>query len=127
MVHALIIDDNPKNVAVLVNMLTEEQVSSTQVVNPAQLPATLEALTQVDVIFLDLEMPGQNGYDVLKSLKTNPRFSHVPIIAYTVHVSEIHTASQVGFNGFLGKPLNADKFPDQLARILRGQPVWETI
>ncbi len=125
--HALIIDDNSKNVMVLANMLAEEQVTTTNVTHPQQLDGVLSNLSGVDVVFLDLEMPGLDGYQVLEKLKADARFQGVPVVAYTVHVSEIHTASQLGFDSFLGKPLNADKFPSQLQRILRGEPVWETV
>ncbi|MCL4249162.1 MAG: response regulator [Anaerolineae bacterium] len=125
--HALIIDDNARNVAVLVGLLEMEGVSSTQVTNPTRLPDVLDTIGRLDVIFLDLEMPGLNGYDVLDSLKTDPRVANVPIVACTVHVSEIQVAYDIGFHGFLGKPLNPDKFPTQLARIFNGEPVWETV
>lgn len=49
----------------------------------------------------------------------------VPIVAYSVHVSEIEIARRAGFDGFLGKPLDADRFSDQLRRILSGEQVWE--
>jgi two-component system, cell cycle response regulator DivK len=126
MTHALIIDDNAKNIDVLARLLGMEGVSCTTVPKPAQLASVLENVSHIDVVFLDLEMPGNNGYEVLAKLRADKRFDSVPIIAYTVHVSELHTAHQIGFNGFIGKPLDPDKFPDQLARILKGQPVWET-
>jgi two-component system cell cycle response regulator DivK len=34
-------------------------------------------------------------------------------------------ARAAGFDGFLGKPLDPDRFPDQIQKILNGQPVWE--
>jgi two-component system, cell cycle response regulator DivK len=34
-------------------------------------------------------------------------------------------ARQSGFNGFLGKPLDPDRFPDQIQRMLNGAPIWE--
>jgi two-component system, cell cycle response regulator DivK len=127
MTHALIIDDNSRNVTVLATMLSEEKVDSTKVTHPGQLEAALQTLAQVDIVFLDLEMPGVDGYQVLERLRKEARFKGVPIVAYTVHVSEIHNASQHGFDSFLGKPLNADKFPEQLKRILKGERVWETV
>jgi two-component system cell cycle response regulator DivK len=127
MSHALIIDDNARNVTVLATMLEEESVSSTRVTHPTQLEAALETVDQVDVIFLDLEMPGVDGYQVLARFKQDAKFKGVPVVAYTVHVSEIHNASQQGFDSFLGKPLNADKFPEQLKKILKGERVWETV
>ncbi len=124
--HALIIEDNTKNAQILKLLLTEQGISSTQVTNPRNLDAALATLGQVNVVLLDLEMPGLNGYQVFEYLKADPRFQNVPIVACTVHLSEMHTVFQQGFHGFIGKPLDPDKFPDQLARILNGQPVWET-
>jgi CheY-like chemotaxis protein len=123
--HALIIDDNQNNVAVLVHLLRQHRVTSTQVITLDQLPRALDTLTQIDVVFLDLEMPERSGYDVLQELQAEDRFVRVPIVAYTVHASEIHTALQVGFHSFLPKPLDSDRFGGQLARILRGERVWE--
>jgi two-component system, cell cycle response regulator DivK len=125
MSHAVIIDDNAKNVEVLAMLLEMEGVGCTKVAHPKNLDAALQSTKNVDVVFLDLEMPGKNGYEVLESLRADSRFKSVPIVAYTVHVSEIHEARNLGFHSFLGKPLDADKFPGQLKRILDGKPVWE--
>lgn len=122
--HALIIDDNPNNLGILAELLTMEGVRSTQVQNSKNLGAALKEVSTLDVIFLDLEMPEVNGYQLLEHLKSDARFRDVPIAAYTVHVSEVHVARKKGFHSFLGKPLDADRFPDQLARILRGEHVW---
>ncbi len=48
----------------------------------------------------------------------------IPIVAYTVHISEINMARQVGFHSFLGKPLDMDSFPHHLSQILSGEGVW---
>jgi two-component system cell cycle response regulator DivK len=123
--HALIIDDNVGNVTVLENLLSKQGLTHTRVVDPAQLPVVLNSLPPTSVVFLDLEMPGQNGYDILHYLRNDERFRYTPIVAFTVHLSEVHTAHQQGFNSFIGKPLDTDRFPDQLQRILRGEGVWE--
>lgn len=124
--HALIIDDNSKNVNVLSRLLAAEGVSSTDVTDSTQVNGVLAEIGRLDVVFVDLEMPGLDGFDVLQEIKDNPRFAHVPVVAYTVHVSEIHEAHKRGFDGFIGKPIDPDKFTDQWNRILSGQQVWET-
>lgn len=124
--HALIIDDNAKNVVVLARLLAEQEMTSTQLTNPTLLEARLADMPALNVIFLDLEMPNVDGFQVLRRFKADARFNAVPVIAYTVHISEIHVAHASGFDGFIGKPIDPDKFPDQLERILRGEPVWET-
>ena len=124
--HALIIDDNARNLNVLARLLADEGVTNTQVANAKRLDGVLDTLDQLNVIFLDIEMPGLSGYDVLQNLKADQRLTNVPVVAYTVHVSEINRAYQLGFDSFIGKPINPDKFPDQLASILRGEAVWAT-
>ena len=123
--HALIIDDNAKNVNILARLLEMEGVSSDQLQRVDQLEARLAGVGPADIVFLDLEMPTYNGFAVLAMLRSHPHFAHVPIIAYTVHVSEISVAQQMGFDGFLAKPLDSERFPEQLARLLRGDPVWD--
>jgi CheY-like chemotaxis protein len=123
-VHALIIDDNANNLGVLAELLSLEGVSYTKVQDPRKLEAALQSLSRVDVVFLDLEMPGFDGYEVLNQLKTDARFDGIPVVAYTVHVSEINHARNFGFDSFLGKPLDAERFPKQLQKILRGEKVW---
>lgn len=124
-VHALAIDDNAQNLRVLSQLLAKQGVRCTEVSNPVNLEQMLPELGAVDVVFLDLEMPGLDGYTVKNMLQAE--MGHVPIIAYTVHVSEMNVVRDMGFDGFLGKPLDNARFPDQLARILRGEPVWERV
>lgn len=121
-VRALAIDDNLQNLKVLSQLLAKQGVASTEVSNPTKLRDVLPTLEPVSVVFLDLEMPGVDGYSVKDYLRE--QLPGVPIIAYTVHVSEINVVQQLGFDGFLGKPLDSSLFPDQLARILRGESVW---
>lgn len=123
-IHALIIDDNQDNVAILAQMLTMEGIQSTRVQDPTKLEGLLRSLPKTQVIFLDLEMPKLNGYQIFNQLRSINEFHNVPIVAYTVHVSEINTVRSLGFHSFLAKPLDQDNFPVQLARILNGEPVW---
>jgi two-component system cell cycle response regulator DivK len=121
--HALLIDDNSQNLKVLAQLLSKQGVTSTEVINPTKLQSVLPTLERVDVVFLDLEMPGLDGYSVKDLLKS--QLGDAPIIAYTVHISEINVVRNLGFDGFLGKPLDQSRFPEQLARILNGEQVWE--
>jgi CheY-like chemotaxis protein len=123
MAHVLIVDDNKDNLGILSEMLQMEGVDYTAVQNPSKLEGAL-GNTKFNAVFLDLEMPSINGYELFEKLKGDARFKNVPIVAYTVHVSEINVVRDMGFHSFLGKPLDADAFPEQLAKILRGERVW---
>lgn len=125
MSHALIIDDNRNNIDVLVMLLDQEGVTHTAVQTVRQVEQALHQINTVDVVFLDLEFPVGDGFQILDALKAMPRFQTVPIVAYSVHTSEIDVVRRAGFDGFLGKPLNRQQFPEQLRRIMSGHQVWE--
>jgi two-component system cell cycle response regulator DivK len=84
-------------------------------------------MPKLDVVFLDLGLPDSDGYEVLKELRQDPNLKDVPIIAVTARDAgtEMPKAQAAGFDGFLGKPLNRTRFPDQVRRILGGEAVWE--
>jgi CheY-like chemotaxis protein len=125
MPHALIIEDDRRNMQVLGNMLTAAGFTHIDIADPTQLKERLAALSDVDIVFLDLEMPDLNGYEVLPLLKADKHFQYVPIVACTIHANEISSAFLQGFHSFLSKPLDMEKFPEQVARIMRGERVWE--
>jgi two-component system cell cycle response regulator DivK len=123
--HALVIDDQASNLEVLGRLLNKEGVAYTSLNSSAGLSATISQLGQIDIVFLDLEMPGQaHYYDTLRELKSHPNLAHTPIIAYTVHTSEIDAVRLAGFDGFLAKPIKAGQFPTHLQCILNGEQVW---
>lgn len=123
--RALIIDDNNLNLETLSALLHKEgmEVATTQ--NPSRISHMLDEVGRVDVVFLDIEFPNDDGFDYLPGLLNDARLQNVPIVAYSVHISELQEAREAGFHGFLGKPLNASAFPSQLRRILNGESVWE--
>jgi len=121
---ALVIDDNILNISVIVQLLKLEDIESIALQSAPSLLDKLAALSGFDVVFLDMEMPHYDGYEIFRALKSRPDFSHVPIIAYSVHISEVAAAQEYGFNGFLGKPINAERFPSQVEQILKGKAVW---
>jgi CheY-like chemotaxis protein len=122
MSHA-IIDDDEINVDILVRLLAQINVSSTIVLEPQHIGTALQDSPALDIVFLDLEMPVLDGYEVFAELKERYRMT-TPIVAYTVHTSESAPAATLGFDGFLAKPLDVDLFPSQLQRILNGERVW---
>lgn len=122
--YALIIEDNAGDTKVLQSLLRRVGMDY----EAFDGMGVLEALDQVnvpDIIFLDLEMPHINGYQVLEKLQALPDFANIPVVAYTSHTSEMTFAREAGFHSFLGKPLNSAAFGAQVDQILNGEPVWE--
>jgi len=125
-IRALIIDDDEASVNVLGYLLHALEVEVDVITDSHWISEKIGTITRPHVVFLDLEMPAMNGYQVLSSLRGLPLFQGVPIIAYTTHVSHMNEARSAGFDGFLGKPLERKTFPDLLAMMLRGEGVWVT-
>jgi two-component system cell cycle response regulator DivK len=119
------IDDRPINLEALAALLRREGFDAIFVESPRSLEAMIAQAEQIDIIFLDLEFPNYSGFDILATLQADPRLEGVPIVAYTVHVSEQNEARTAGFHSFIGKPLDVSRFPDQLRRIMNGERVWE--
>ena len=81
-----------------------------------------------DVIFLDINLPKTNGYEVLKKIRADEKLKDVLVVAVTAQDAdtEIPRCMAAGFDGFIGKPISRSRFPRQIRRILSGEPVWET-
>lgn len=122
--QALIIDDNPTNILVLKQLLGIEDVACVTISNTKELSFQLNSISNIDVVFLDLEMPVLNGYEAIKLVKAHRNFKKAKVVAYSVHINELNNALAEGFDGFLGKPLDAEAFPEQFARILAGETVY---
>jgi CheY-like chemotaxis protein len=122
--HALIIDDDSYNIYIMERFLDREDIAYTAITDPFTLENTLKELSRIDLVLLDLEMPKRDGYEVVKILKEQLD-SSVPIIACTVHTAEINRTKKLGFSGFIAKPLDMDRFPEQISRILNGETIWE--
>jgi len=123
--HALIIEDDALNAEVLETLLCKYGVTATTVATPDHLADLLSSLDRLDAIFLDLKLGDLDGFDIYHRIQQIPGAKRIPVIAYTVHLSQLERARREGFNGFLGKPLKQEWFEDQLNRILSGLPVWD--
>lgn len=123
----LVVEDNVSNFVLIARMLgylgihCEWKTSGYEVVEYA------DTLPRLDLILMDIRLPYEDGYGALKKIRASERFKAVPIVAVTAESSpeQMTKARASGFDGFLGKPLDPDRFPDQIRRILNGEPVWE--
>jgi CheY-like chemotaxis protein len=120
--HALLIENDRDSIEVLRRVLQLEGVNCTCYERGADIDP--EVLNSFDVIFLDLDLPGMDGYEIYKILRHEYQIQ-APIVAYTVNTNEKATTRSMGFNGMISKPLDASCFSDQLQRILSGHFVWE--
>ena len=123
----LVVEDNVSNFVLIARLLgflgihCEWKTSGYEVVEYA------DTLPKLDLILMDIRLPYEDGYVALNKIRQAPKLKGILVIAVTAEASQeqIEKARAAGFDGFLGKPLDPDKFPDQIQRILNGDPVWE--
>jgi PAS domain S-box-containing protein len=102
----LIVDDQPANIALLEETLHQAgylQVTSTQ--NPLEVCA-LHRRHDYDLILLDLQMPGMDGFQVIEGLKTNQRDAYLPVLVITAQPGHKIRALQAGARDFISKPFD---------------------
>jgi diguanylate cyclase (GGDEF)-like protein len=85
--------------------------------------------SDVSMVLLDVEMPGMNGVEVCRRLRSIPRFDSVPIVMVTGQddAQEIRLAFEAGATDFIRKPVNWTLLPYRLAYILRNAAQVRTI
>lgn len=122
--HVLVIDDDRTGLEVLQELLALLGATTTMVQDTAHLGPAIARLVRLDLVFMDLEMPRADGFQVLAALREQFGIT-APIVAYSVHTNQIDTAQKHGFDGFVSKPVDWDRFPAQFERLLAGLPVWD--
>jgi len=73
-----------------------------------------------DLILLDLQMPGLDGYGVLSALRRDARFVHLPVLALTASAmrGDRERILAAGFTDYLAKPAGPETLRDTVARLL---------
>jgi two-component system, cell cycle response regulator DivK len=124
----LVVEDNVQNFVLITRLLAflgvkkcEWKASGWQVLEFA------ETMPHIDLILMDIFLPEEDGYQVHKRLRAHQRFKDTLIVAVTADVSEdnMERARRAGFDGFIGKPIDPDRFPNQILSILQEEPIWE--
>lgn len=73
------------------------------------------------LILMDLQLPKMSGYTAAQMIKNDPATSSIVIIALTAHAMEEEkkSALDIGFDGYITKPINTRTFPDQIRAFLK--------
>ncbi|HEY1012648.1 MAG TPA: response regulator [Herpetosiphonaceae bacterium] len=127
----LIVEDNPDNLFVMELLLREDLGIKYYNARASgrQLFKLLEANPNLTphLVLLDLQLPYEDGYGVLAKIRELPRLRETKVAAVTANVmpQDVEKARGAGFDGFIGKPINRHRFPEQIQRLLNGESVWE--
>jgi len=123
----LIVDDQEANVTLLERILADAGytfVASTT--NPEEVCA-LHRKTHFDLILLDLQMPGMDGFQVMESLKTNDADAYLPVLVITAQPGHKLRALQAGARDFISKPFDVVEVKTRIRNMLEVRLLYKKI
>ncbi|MBB4570549.1 PleD family two-component system response regulator [Rhizobium leucaenae] len=116
----LVVDDIPANVKLLEARLLAEYFDVLTAEDGLQALAICDS-TQVDLVLLDIMMPGMDGFEVCERLKSDPRTSHIPVVMVTAldQPADRVRGLKAGADDFLTKPVNDLQLVSRVKSLLR--------
>src|SRR5215211_6838588 len=119
----LYVEDNPDNRLLVKRILLSEDYALVEAMDAAEALAVLET-THPDLILMDINMPGVDGYTLTAKIKALPGFERVPILAVTANVmrGDKEKTLEAGCDGYIQKPLDIDQLIREVERFLVRRP-----
>src|SRR4051794_15907649 len=115
----LVIEDNAEN-RYLVTFLLEKRGHEVVTVESGPLGLDLAARIRPDLILLDIQLPGMDGYAVARAFKSDPILRRIPVIAVTSYamVGDREKCLAAGAEGYIEKPIDPETFTAEIEGFL---------
>ncbi|MCK5169818.1 MAG: response regulator [Bacteroidales bacterium] len=117
--NILIVDDSETNLVLLEAILEDDGYNVTKAYSAKE---ALVSLTKSipDLILLDLLMPNENGFDLLKKIKSNDKLKKIPIIIVTAFANQENRiiAKSLGAEDVIEKPIDITEFLTKVHKVL---------
>lgn len=122
MATILCIEDNEQN-QYLIRYLLEQRGHAVVLAGDGSEGIRRATAAPPDLILLDIQLPGMDGYQVARILKGIPQLTATPIVAVTSYamVGDRERAIDSGCSGYIEKPIDPEAFAGQIERHLSGQ------
>jgi len=119
----LYIEDNSDNRKLVRRVLEWDGYEVVEAKDGTEALARLET-EPIDLALLDINMPDIDGYTLTTAIRSNPRFSRLPIVAVTANVmrGDRERSLQAGCDGYIQKPIDIDTLSQQIERFLISRP-----
>jgi two-component system cell cycle response regulator DivK len=114
--HILLVEDNEKNMKLARDILKFKgyRVSEATTGEDAVASAASEL---PDIVLMDIQLPGIDGIEAFRRIRSDAKTAHIPVVALTASVmaGDRERFDRAGFDGFIAKPINVKEFPGQVA------------
>src|SRR4029453_16597485 len=118
--RVLIVDDEPANRSLLVRILTKDGYETDTAANGKEALLALER-SKPDLMLLDIEMPGINGFELCTQIKQRPDTRLLPIVLVTGLGDRAprFLGIRAGWNDFIAKPFDSDELQARVRSLVR--------
>ena len=123
----LIVDDQQANVTLLEQLLEADGYSNVASTLDPGAVCALHRKNHYDLILLDLQMPGMDGFQVIEGLKTNAADSYLPVLVITAQPGHKLRALQAGARDFISKPFDLVEAQTRIRNMLEVRVLYRKL
>jgi PAS domain S-box-containing protein len=123
----LIVDDQEPNVTLLKQLLGEAGYGSVVFTMDPHEVCALHRKNRYDLILLDLQMPGADGFEVIEGLKANDADPYLPVLVITAQPGHKLRALQAGARDFVSKPFDLVEVKTRIRNMLEVRLLYKQL
>jgi signal transduction histidine kinase/DNA-binding response OmpR family regulator/CHASE3 domain sensor protein len=107
----LLVDDDVRNIFALASALEQKGLQVEIGRNGFEALAKLAEVSDIDLVLMDVMMPGMDGLEATRRIRANPKFAQLPVIAVTAKAmkDDQEQCRRAGANDYLAKPIDLDR------------------
>jgi len=111
MVKVLVVEDNPLNMELILEIL-RSQGFTVDTVDDGEKAIKITEKSSYDLILMDIALPGIDGVEATRIIKSRPAYKNVPVVALTAFAmaGDKERLLKAGFNDYISKPLDVHQF-----------------
>lgn len=125
--YIILIEDDPNSYLIMEDLLRHAGFKHVyHRGSGAKVLQLIEVLPQVDLVLLDIGLPGEDGFALIQRLRGHPHTARAHIAAITaniMHQTRLR-AKDAGFDSFISKPIRPDRLCEQIRSMLSGRSFW---